>query len=524
MMDKAPVLDLVVVCYGIFAAFCMIILAIFAFLYRKDPIMRARNVPMTCLMCVGAAVHIISEVVANRHLNFLSAIEVTSCPLWGYWLPYVFGVGLFFVGLYLRLFTYTTAISREFSALSAMRARRLRLPVAIATLLPIVLITVLVTIAPGATFTDSGACKSQNGYKAAVGVWLGTCIFALVLSVFVFRYGYVRDIVREARKQVFVAILGTIVFAAVVFVLIFAEDGLDRLANRAIATFSISTLYLWALGIMCGRPLWKVVRGDTSYSKIHDEQLELIEQPIESIRTVLERGEDRRAVRLLFADFLSYCKDETTPMMDLGGGKTASAQHTAALYGAMDNWTHTRPSTFGDQVDADQFPPLVSNDISRTSRDILAHWFSRPGAPQFVDIGMDSSLRDYTTGKHMSEGDVTNLFRRAMWWTVDRLDHFYGSHYLQTVILTRGIFSSAADGSVRLLLQDLRRSEAKLRVQQANLVDKKDSSSEVESKVAVEVEEDDDERETVPLEDTGTVTPLSDSVNSADSWDPNGEL
>ena len=469
-MDAEVALDFGVVLYAVLAAVFMVVLAVLFAVRRKDPLMRAHNAPMLILMAIGAAVHIMAEVVANRHTALLGVVETAACPLWGYWAPYVFGAGIFFTGLYMRLFTYTTAVSREFSAQSAASARRWRWPVALLTLFPIACIAALVTVTDGATYADydRGTCVSKSGYKVAVGAWMSACILALLVSVALFRHGLVSDIVGEVRKQVFVGALGLIVLVAVAFVMLFAEEGLDNVANRFVATFSIATLYLWALGVLGARPLWKTFRHGSGYLQVLDDQLETISQPLTSIVVILKRAEDRSAARLLFADFIAYCSLESTPLMDRGGGKTTP--HIAAFYGQMDYWTHRKLMSLGvSDVDMAQWPPLVTTDITRSHDDIIARYFAREGAPTFVDVGLRAKVRDNTTRKNIADNTPVDLFAEAMWWAVETLDEYYGETYLRDGICGRDVFTSAQTPAVRVMIQQMRQSEARIRMLDAKL-------------------------------------------------------
>lgn len=473
-MNGETALDFGVVLYAILATMFMIVLAVLFVVRCKDPLVRVHNPPMLILMSVGAAFHIVAEVVANRHIVFFKTVEVLACPLWGYWIPYVLGAGFFFTGLYIRLFTYTTAVSREFNSRGAARARQWRWPVALLTLFPIACIAVLVTTTPGATHVDndSGTCESERGYKIAVGAWMSACILALLTSVAIFRHGYVADIVGEVRKQVFVGTMGIVVLGAVAFVMLFAEEGLEDVANRFVATFSITTLYLWALGVLGARPLWKVLRGDASYRRVHDEQLETISQPLDSVVAILKRAKDADAARTLFADFIAYCSLTSTPLMDRGRGKTTAPQDVAMFYAQMDYWTSCKiaASAFADhEVNMNDWPPLVCSDIVRTKDEIITRYFTRVCVPGFVDVGMDTAARDSTTQNNVSEDIPVNLFKYAMWWAVGLLDEFYGEIYLKKDICGRDIFTSAQNPSVRTMIANLRRSEARNRMADAQL-------------------------------------------------------
>ena len=475
-MDAEAALDLCVALYAVLAVGFMVALIVLFAVRRRDPLLRANNPPMLILMAAGAVFHILSEVVGNRHAAFLSAIEMAACPLWGYWVPYVLGAGPFFTGLYLRLFTYTTAVSREFNTYSAARARRWRWPVALVTVFPVACIAGLVTVTEGATRADEdlGTCVSERGFKIAVGAWMSACILALLVSVAFFRHGLVADFGGEIHKQAFVGVMGMVVLTAVAFVMLFAEEGLDNVANRFVATFSITTLYMWALGVLGAWPLWKTFRKKSGYLKVLDQQMEAVTQPIDSVMSVLEHAEDRGAARILFADFIAYCSLGSRPHMDRGKGAVTPPQAIATFYAQMDYWTNSKLAELGvthriDDPDMRKWPPLVATDIKRTHREIIERYFSRNAAPGFIDIGISDKVRDNTTRKNVAENTPDDLFAEAMWWAVGLLDEYYGENYLIRDVCARDVFTSAQNPSVRLMIQQMRRTEARRRMAEANL-------------------------------------------------------
>ncbi len=471
------VFDWVVLAY---AGIVAILIAVTGFLYiwyRRYRVMKARNVPMLFLMSTGAFFHIVAEMVGNRHVKELTLIEKLSCVMWGYWLPYVLGAGFFFTGLYLRLFTYTSAVSRNFTEVGARRALRLRIPIAMLTLCPIVALCVgMSLIGDEGAFVDeeTGQCESHRVYKIAVGAWMSACIIVLVGSVCIFRGGFVADILGEVRKQVLVAFMGIVVMMAVVFVLVFAETGLDNVYNRVVATLSVATLYLWALGIMGMHPLWKVMRGDADYQKLLDEGMERMQQPLESVVSVIERGEDKGLSRVIFGDFLQYCGEEMRPMMDRGRGRFTNPQQLMAMHSVMDAWTlrameaHAYSDEELDEV-LEGMPPLISESgIIRSVQEIITKYFTNSGVPGFVELYIDASVRTHTTHKHMVEEDPIDTFKTAMWWSANLLDDFFGGEYIDGAIMSRDIFRARElDGPVRALLMELRREEGKRRVQKA---------------------------------------------------------
>lgn len=458
-------LDIAVVCYAVTVWAFSTVLTALLIVHRNDTMIRAINSLMTLMMALGANMHIMAEIVGNRHLSVLTGLEATSCAFWGYWLPYVLGAGPFFVGLYLRLFTYTTAMSRNMDAVQASAAQKMRLPVAVITMFPIVAAAVMVSITPGATTVlRDGSCRSERGYKLVVGGWAVACMLALVVSIVVFHRALVADVVGEVRKQVFVAIMGVVALAAAVFAVVFAEQGLGDIANRTIATFSISTLYAWALGVMAAVPVWRVLRNDVEYKQLHDQQIAKIAHPLRSVRQIIDEGNDGDAVKLIFADFLAYCSEDTTPLMDRGGGVETSPGDFVGCYSMMDAWTQNQNTT---DAELEGFPPLLSGDIMRASTEVVQQYFTRhPTDTSFIDLRIDTSVRDGVTARFASDrGDIL-LFKDALWWIVDTLDTFYGKHYLNTAILTRGILYNS---EVRMMLRDLRLREAKKRLGQASL-------------------------------------------------------
>ncbi len=515
-----------------YAGTVAILIAVTGFLYiwfRRNPVMLARNVPMLFFMSTGAFFHIVAEMVGNRHVKELTLIEKTSCVLWGYWLPYVFGAGLFFTGLYLRLFTYTSAVSRNFTEVGARRALRMRVPIALVTLCPIVALSIgLSVIDDDGAFVDeeTGQCESGRIYKIAVGVWMSICIMILIASVAVFRGGFVADILGEVRKQVLVAFLGIVVMVAVVFVLVFAESGLDNAYNRVVATLSVTTLYLWALGIMGMHPLWRVMRRDHNYAKVLDEGLDRMQQPLESVVAVIDRNDDKDLTRLIFNDFLEYCADEMRPGMDRGRARHTDPRHVVLMYRVMDAWTQRVISAHAYNPDEEVeilegMPPFVSEaGILRSAQEIITKYFTNTGVPGFVDLYMDASVRTHTTHKHMVDKDPIDTFKTAMWWAANLLDDFFGTTYIDGDIMGREVFQSKEhETSVRVLLTELRRDEGRRRVQAARLADPS-----TERGGGEEESEESSDPEVVELEGTGPWPHDSDDGSASSAENNRSEL
>lgn len=462
---------LVVVCINISAA------ALYA-CYSNEQVLKARNVPMLVIMSLGACVHMISEVVGNRHITILIRLEAQACPVWGYWLPYFFGAGFFFSALYLRLFIYSSAISRNFTGNAARRALNLRGPIAFAILIPIGVICVLASFAMDASRPDSdGVCTSGPGYKIAVGAWVLGCILALVTSVVVFRRGFVSDFVGESSKQAFVACMGVVVLVAVAFVFIFADSGLDSSWNRSLATFSVTTLYAWALGIMGLKPLWKAMRGDVPYQRVLEDQVEKMRQPLESVVMVVESSQSKKVNRLIVADFLTYCNDPVRGPMDRGSKRETYPNDIVQFYVQMDAWTTRQLKALGIPDDdpnyieyTEDLPPLVSEDIVRTVNSIIIRYFTNEGVPGFVNLHIPANVHIAVTKNHHMKGDPVDTFKDAMWWALSLLDDYYGEKYINTYIRGRPVYD--AEG-VKTVLEEIERAEARRRVEQAKLIPSK---------------------------------------------------
>lgn len=480
--------------------------------HRKARPLHTRNPLLMSAMAFGGSMHIVAEMITNQHAVELSWVEQLSCVFFGYWMPYALGAGVFFTALYLRLFTYTAGVSVWCASHeSVSRARRSRVLIVLVTLAPIITVAILATVTEDATHIDSttGQCRSAIVFKGLVAVWIVICILALMVSVVVFRRGFARDIIGEARKQCLVSIMGTVVAGAEAFVLVFAETGLDDPVNRALATFSAATLYLWSLGVLAARPLSRAACGDTEkYDPLMSKQLGTMEQPLTSVRYVLENGLDSAGAgtaRTLFADFMMYCATNKNPMALQGSDHVIFSQPAATCYSCMDYWTQRKLHEEQDrdddddsgetQEDADDgegvssnsggardsgddgdgdgdsrpgtpgrngFPPLVSQDVVRSDENIIALYFH--DLPQ-EDIGLNPEQRADVLADIRSRRD-SSKFKRAMWAVVDLLDKVYASEYLNRAIYGRDIYSE----TIASFLIGIRRSKAREHLLSADLI------------------------------------------------------
>lgn len=463
----------------IYASLVIVLLIASSFMlcyHRKARSMHTRNPLLMSAMAFGGSMHLVAEMITNQHLDVLSRVEQLSCVFFGYWMAYALGAGVYFTALYLRLFTYTAGVSVWCTSQeSVSRARRSRLLIVLVTLGPIITVATLATVTEDATHIDSttGQCRSAIVFKGLVAVWVVLCILALMVSIVVFRRGFARDIIGEARKQCLVSLMGTVVAGTEAFVLVFAETGLDDPINRALATFSAATLYLWSLGVLAARPLSRAVCGDAGkYDSLTSERLGTMEQPLTSMRYVIENaGDDVSTARIVFADFILYCTTNERPKGMQGTNRVIFSQPAAACYSCMDYWTQRKLGEEDKDDDDDDsrpgtprngFPPLVAQDIVRSDDNIIELYFRDP--PQ-EDIGLSQDQRAFLYADIRSHGD-SSKFKRAMWAVVDLLDKVYASEYLNRAIYGRDIYSE----TIASFLIGIRRSKAREHLLSADLI------------------------------------------------------
>ncbi len=491
------VLDIVSISYAAFVSATLLVFAVLLCYRRRVRQLQTRSPLLLSLMAVGGVVHIVAETVTNQHTPRLSSIERMSCVLWGYWLPYVFGAGLFFTALYLRLFLYTAGVSVWCSTVQGVaKARRSRILIVFVTIGPMVAIAALATTTPGATGVSpvTGQCESDLTFKGCVAVWFVVCIVVLMGSVIVFRSSFARDVAHEARKQCLVSLMGVVVAGTMAFVLVFAETGLDDPINRALATCSAVTLYVWSLGVMAAKPLWRAMRNgpaggrSDSFDPLMRHALSTMEQPVTTVRYVLENATDASVARKLFADFLVYCASNVRPSNvhggDDDGGDESNAmppeplysQPAAACYAQMDYWTTRKLDDLVTVDDEDAeveertrgFPPLVSEDLVRSDVDITNKYFDLTYVAH-EDIGLDdrakATLLDTIRGTAGPD-----KFRDAMWAVIDVLDRGFGAHYLTHDIYARDVYMDVDGGAVGNMIVMMKRAKAREHLREAELI------------------------------------------------------
>jgi len=447
---------------------------------RRRPFMAARGARFLAIMCAAGVVHVVSATVGHRHDASMDALEELSCSLWGYWIPYV-SVGVWFTALYLQVVTYTLALTRHVSFRGLARILKLRPFFGVITLLPPIIFSAIAT--SGGSRAD-GACASVLALKVCIATWLVACMVVLSLSLIWFRRMVPRDAVREFPRHWIVLVACAVAVAAQVYVTVVASRGLDYVANRVLATLVIGALYTVTMSVLALRPLWKVFSGDKTYQDAEDHKLATTQQTIDSVLRMVENSYDNpsRSVRIIVADFVSFCAEHTQPWCDRGHGITTHPAGLVALYVSMDAWTQRALGSANDYTaspygrrDAGGFPPLFSQDIVRTAQEIVQFYFpppygtaltrnddsdesSRSGAPtNYGPLCLDEGIVRRVV-ETMRTAEVATLFQELMWWVLDTLDTFHGSRYLTVHLMRRDIY--AQNVGVREVLVSLLRAES----------------------------------------------------------------
>lgn len=402
--------------------------------HRHYSPIRARGVGLLTLIALGGAVHTAATMVSNRHAPALTALELSCCVLWNYWLPYL-GAGMWFTALYLRLYVYTAAVSQWCSARGARGWLRLRVPVALATAGSISLVCIAVTV-DGRSRTDAqdGVCVSPVSYKVAVIGWAAMCTVVLTASLIVFRASAAADGYGEFTPIAVVAVLGVVVTVNQTVVLVFGYLAMP--VTRAASTMSVALLYLWSFAMLGGKHLWHAMRGDEEYERIFDDNVEMMSQDLDDIIT------DASPIQGLTSDFIAYCEDPARKPVRIKLWFSVPAQLLAKSYLAMREWEVS--------MGEDETPLRSKQDI--------------------CDAYMEESSDDYIgVPPDMVEtaraSDTPDALREVRTWVIQLLSDKFGRNYLNCDLYTRSFYPT-----IRIALDSHRRVKGMERLYEAGIV------------------------------------------------------
>lgn len=480
-------LDGAAVATGLAGVVYLLVVMIFVIRMRDHAIMATHGSRFIAIMCVAGAVHIIASTVAHRHSEYLELVEVQSCVLWGYWLPYM-AVGFWFACQYLQTLTYTVVLSRMFTQTGARRVIFSRPLIGTAILLPPLIINTLVSLIPNVAFVDPGtqACASQIWAKLVISFWIASCIALLAFTIVAVRRSFQNDAVREMPRQSMVLVISVAAAGAQAFVIVIAGRGLDDVANRFIATATITIMYVLAIGILAHRPLWKIRRGNDGYVQTQTFGLQSLQQPVKSVIQLLDltAQEPKQEIRLVVSDFIDWVARFERPRMSVSRDQAPThPSGLAALYASCDYYTYIKMKdipeydvdSYGNRFDGGH-PPLFASDArTRTAKEIVTTFFEPPNGEH---AGANSDVGPLHIPQHIIDGVMAkcsaadtsvppDIFVPLLWWILSHLDAYFGDEYLATAMLRSDMF--LGNKNVRLVITDVYRKQSQDRFGQAGI-------------------------------------------------------
>jgi hypothetical protein len=469
------------------------ILTVGLFCARERPFLAMRGARFMMAMCCAAIVHVVAATVAHQHAEELEAVERLSCVVWGYWLPYL-AVGVWFSAQFLQVLSYTAMLAQSVSRVRTRRAIFARPFVAVVTMTPPVIIAVVVSASPDASRVDAetGACTSKIGAKVAIAVWVAVCVLALAMSLAWSRIVLVRDAAREMPRQWIVLAVAVAVAVAHVLVVVVAAGGFADVVNRVVATLTIGALYAVAMSVLAARPLWKVLRRDADYEFVEAEKLRSVHQPLDSVLTLLDHTADAPApeVELVIADFLLFCAEPGRERMVRRDKTETHPVRLVSLYTAADAWTRRRRAStahkrhpsylaplYGRKATGG-FPPLISEDITRTAANVVSGFFDPPhgestsAAETAGELLMPRKMaQTVATAVDLARPrgeEPSDTFREVLWWVLETLDTYFGEMYMTDHIRRRAVWLN--DEDVRNVIKAAANAESLARLQTGGVV------------------------------------------------------
>lgn len=468
------------------------ILTVGLFCARKRPFLAMRGARFMMAMCCAAIVHVAAATVAHQHSKELEAVERLSCVLWGYWLPYL-AVGVWFSAQFLQVLSYAAMLALSVSRAGTRRVIFSRPFVAVVTMTPPVIIAVVVSASPDVSRVDAetGACQSKIGAKVAVAVWIAVCVVALAVGLAWSHRIIARDASREMPRQWTVLAVAVAMSVMQVLVVVVAAGGFDDVVNRVVATLTIDMLYVVAMSVLAARPLWKVLRRDATYEFVEAEKLRAVHQQLGSVLTLMDHTADAPVpeVELIIADFLLFCSEPGRERMVRHDNKETHPSRLVNLYVAADAWTrrrraataHMRPKShvaplYGRKATGG-FPPLRSEDITRTAANVVSGFFDPPYGESTSEVETTGELlmprkmaKAVATAVELARPrgeEPSDTFREVLWWVLETLDAYFGEMYMTEHIMHRAVWLSE---KVRNVINAVANAESLARLQTGGVI------------------------------------------------------
>jgi hypothetical protein len=352
----------------------LLAIALLLMRFRRDSIIKKRNVRLLLPMCVCCFIWIWSVTIADEHDQGLHPLRTLSCSLWSFWGELMLGGNAWLTLLMIRVNIYYWI----FVAGEPARKDRWNIIWFAVYTVPMLVISVAVS-ALGASYIDesTGLCRTQVGWKiaaitvAALNVFGFVC-FAYMLSRGINKrwQGYWKGY-NENREYTIGIAVGLV--GIVVAIMVNISGQTDAVYGRVIRTLAINMTVLVFMGAVCGRPLWKVLAGDQDYDEdrtsyvLTDSVYEVGDVAVET--TTFQQAMSNVQMRTHFRFWMSQKKPSVVFVVD----KTPDPDSgmTFGSYGPGATFTNFQEDN-DDAMLEDEYARLAGGDEGRMTEVMLS--------------------------------------------------------------------------------------------------------------------------------------------------------
>lgn len=257
-MDETTMADWCVFALCIIASAVLGMFVVAVIMYRNRDLMRMRDPISIILMCIGGIIHIWAAFFSNGHLNSVGNFiffMTMHCPLFDFWMPYVFGFSIWYIGMCKRMTNMFMILNMGIQGGERTQLMREALQLLFVGIIFffIVIICALVEILHGSSVMEEyGWCLASIYYKLGVILWIFVCwciMLFLVISMYK-REEKVTTAYYETRNAFIVCTVFLVVLAILNFFGI-----LTFWWGRSIYTSLIIFLYVFSVVCLVYEPL-----------------------------------------------------------------------------------------------------------------------------------------------------------------------------------------------------------------------------------------------------------------------------
>ncbi len=227
--------------------------------YRNRPNIKIKNYNSIILMCIGSIIQIWAVFISNGHLvsiKFFQMLMTLHCPVFDFWLPYVFGFSFWYIGLCQRMSSHVLIFSMGIMGGTKNKIARNTIKfVLIWTIYIFIVLTCIVLEITQGSHVDKKYhwCTANLYFKGAVIIWISSCTILMWVMIIMLskRKEKITTSYYETRNSLIVCTSFLIVLTCLNFMGI-----LTFWWGRSIYTILIASMYVFSIWCLVYKPIY----------------------------------------------------------------------------------------------------------------------------------------------------------------------------------------------------------------------------------------------------------------------------